>query len=349
MDHIDVSIIGAGAVGISLANALIRAHISVELVVRPERFTLLSQRGLWLKQVGTAATIVNAPLTTCVNDSTKLIILTPKTFALRDAIKGFCAHRDAETTVLAVQNGINSDALLHRLAPRVSAWGAVAIFTATSLHPGEVELHLQLNKKPTLVIGVADGQILTLMRTPAWQLLSRALKLVPTSSLEGARFTKLLVNLNNGLLAATRLPAQQFYTHPQGLLLSLEILREGLWVQKATQVKLAKIPTVSPFFLQMLMQLPEKIALALLKRRIRKMLISGFVTYGSTLQSLLRGEPTEIDDLNGEIVRMARSYNIATPLNDAVVAAVKAQGRGESPTTIDALASLTKKSFLRNS
>ncbi|HEX2697358.1 MAG TPA: ketopantoate reductase C-terminal domain-containing protein, partial [Anaerolineales bacterium] len=40
---------------------------------------------------------------------------------------------------------------------------------------------------------------------------------------------------------------------------------------------------------------------------------------GSTLQSLRRGRPTEIDYLNGEIVRLGEKINMPTPLNAAIV------------------------------
>jgi 2-dehydropantoate 2-reductase len=43
---------------------------------------------------------------------------------------------------------------------------------------------------------------------------------------------------------------------------------------------------------------------------------------GSTLQSLLRGEPTEIDYLNGEIVRAAAIVGMPAPINAAIVRAV---------------------------
>ena len=43
---------------------------------------------------------------------------------------------------------------------------------------------------------------------------------------------------------------------------------------------------------------------------------------GSTLQSLLRGEPTEIDYLNGEIVRVGGKVGMAAPINTAIVRAV---------------------------
>jgi 2-dehydropantoate 2-reductase len=46
------------------------------------------------------------------------------------------------------------------------------------------------------------------------------------------------------------------------------------------------------------------------------------------LQDVEKGRPTEIDYLNGGIVRFGRNLGVSTPLNDAMVALVKGVERG---------------------
>jgi 2-dehydropantoate 2-reductase len=66
-----------------------------------------------------------------------------------------------------------------------------------------------------------------------------------------------------------------------------------------------------------------------LRRRVRA-LFAGAPLWGSTLQSVRRGRPTEVDYLNGEVVRRGRARGVSTPRNAALVEAVHAveQGRG---------------------
>jgi len=45
----------------------------------------------------------------------------------------------------------------------------------------------------------------------------------------------------------------------------------------------------------------------------------------SMLQDILRGKPTEIDHINGAVVRLGRDHGVATPYNSAVVRMVKAK------------------------
>lgn len=53
----------------------------------------------------------------------------------------------------------------------------------------------------------------------------------------------------------------------------------------------------------------------------------------SSLQSLERGKPTEIDYLNGFIVRKAKELGIRTPVNEKIVEMIKEVERGKRKTS----------------
>ena len=63
--------------------------------------------------------------------------------------------------------------------------------------------------------------------------------------------------------------------------------------------------------------LPLPVSDFLLKQTINK--YGKSPQLGSTLQSIRRGKNTEIDYLNGEIVRLGEKNNIATPINKKIV------------------------------
>jgi 2-dehydropantoate 2-reductase len=54
----------------------------------------------------------------------------------------------------------------------------------------------------------------------------------------------------------------------------------------------------------------------------------------SSLQSLERGKPSEIDYLNGFIVKQASEHNITVPVNSKIVEIVKMIEHGELPFSI---------------
>jgi 2-dehydropantoate 2-reductase len=57
----------------------------------------------------------------------------------------------------------------------------------------------------------------------------------------------------------------------------------------------------------------------------------------SMLYALERGRPPEIDYLNGEVVRHGAVAGVPTPVNQGLVAEVRAIARGESASSIAAL------------
>lgn len=332
----EVSIIGAGAVGLAVADALSRAGVAVELVVRKERERDLNQRGLWAKRVGCSIQPIRASIVT--RPSTNVLLMTPKTYALPQALQMYCAGRGGETAVVAMQNGLTADAVVKKLAPNVDDYGAVVTFTATSMKAGEVEILCGERDRPSIALGSDDEtKNLGVRQSAVFLLLSRGLDVRTVRTLQGARWAKLVVNANNALLAATDLPARRLFAHPYGPWLALTVMREGLAVARASKVRLAKIPWTSPLMMRLVAALPDGAALALLRRQAEKVMSPEMDTLGSTLQSLRRGEPTEIDELNGAIVRIGKSLGVPTPLNAALTVAVNAQSRGGVPTTIDAL------------
>lgn len=330
-----VSIIGAGAIGIVLADVLSRAGVQTELVVRPQRSAELTQRGLWLKWEQRSVQPVRVPIVT--RPSAPILVLTMKTFALPQAIDEYVKGRGAETQVVALQNGLSADRVLREHAPQVVRIGGIVGFAATSLRPGEASVMAETPKDLHLALGCDDADVSALS---AFGLMAKALSVATVRSLEGARWTKLIVNLNNGLFAATKLPASRFFAHPFGAFVAARTVREGLMVAKASGVKLESLPLIPAFLLALIRMVPLSLAIILVRRRAQEFVDAEQDTYGSTLQSVLKGEPTEIEELNGAVVRLASSLQVPVPVNDAVTTAVKGLGRGESALTVDALAGL---------
>jgi 2-dehydropantoate 2-reductase len=81
--------------------------------------------------------------------------------------------------------------------------------------------------------------------------------------------------------------------------------------------------------IRLLGRLPVRLAARLASAKVRRT-VSTLPVLGSTLQSLRRHRSTEIDYLNGEIVRLGTEVGVPTPLNAIVVEMVhrvEKQGR----------------------
>jgi 2-dehydropantoate 2-reductase len=123
-------------------------------------------------------------------------------------------------------------------------------------------------------------------------------------------WSKLIVNAAiNPLTALLRVKNGEILTNPPARELMREIAEEVASVAKALGVGL---PSLDP------MQTVEEVA----ERTAENV--------SSMLQDVLRGAPTEVDAINGEVVQAGKLKGIPTPVNRVIWSLVKAiPGRGK--------------------
>ena len=184
---------------------------------------------------------------------------------------------------------------------------------ANYLEPGRIELL----SRGWLLIGKPHGSRDAATRDLA-AVLDDALPTTVTGNITGAHWTKLIVNLNNALGAVTGYDSSQVLSDNYLPQVGTALMREGLHVVQRADANLSDIPDVSARQLQLLGWLPLPVATWLATRKARGYGIQGRLL-GSTLQSLERHKPTEIDYLNGEIVRLGLEVGVPTPLNSLAV------------------------------
>lgn len=316
-----VAVVGAGAIGCTLAAMLqARSGHEVTLVARGAQLRALQERGLLLDGFpGLDALRVRA--VDKLDARPDWLVLATKTQDLDAAAAGAAEHARG-ARVLTVQNGLAAETIAaEHFGERVV--GCVVALDATFLEPGCVTV----GSVGGLVAGRWGGPADARVRAAEALLRSAGLPCSGTDNFAGARWTKLLVNLNNALPAATGLTVQELYAHPGVPRFAARVLKEGLAVARAEGVKLEPIPWTSPALLRAVALLPAGLVGPMLARRVRR-LFRRAPLYGSTLQSLKRGKATEIDWLNGEVVARGTRLGVPTPLNEALVGAVHAVERG---------------------
>jgi len=162
-------------------------------------------------------------------------------------------------------------------------------------------------------VGPLDEQTSELARA-----LDGALPTTVSPDVRGAHWTKLIVNLNNALAALTGLDSAGVLADPALPRLSIGLMREGVRVAEHAGIGLASVPGISATQIRLSTHMPVGPAAWLAARKARTFSFVG-PALGSTLQSLKRRQPTEIDYLNGEVVRVGRQVGVPTPLNARTV------------------------------
>jgi 2-dehydropantoate 2-reductase len=129
---------------------------------------------------------------------------------------------------------------------------------------------------------------------------------------------KLLLNLINGVCAVTGLTIAEAMRSRTVRWSFAQLMREGLKVMRAAGLRPATVLGIPPGAIARMLALPDAIVL-----RVAKKLVSiDPRAKSSTLQDLEAGKATEIDDLSGEIVRLAAQAGKSAPANRIIVETV---------------------------
>ena len=319
-----VSIIGGGAIGSYLAYQLTGHGIPCELVVKPHQMDHF-QDGVRL--LGRKfARVHPVKVVTEVSETSDRVIVAVKLPDLESTVKTLAdVSGTAARSYLFLQNGLVALDLAAQYLPIELLYGGVALFAVNSLQLGTVQLS---QKGPLVVGGLQRGGTAALKQ---WQaLLSSSLKVLCSRDIRAVQRLKLVLNLNNGLAAATGLSLQELYAYRAGVVLSLRLMREGLECFQALKLSLAA-PDRRGHLLLLIPHLPERLAVVLMRRMVSQALPREPI-YLSALQSILRGRTSEVPALNGEVVRMAQRIGRSAPYNQAVMEAVqKVEASGRPP------------------
>ncbi|MDP9884671.1 2-dehydropantoate 2-reductase [Sinomonas atrocyanea] len=307
-----IAVIGAGAIGGTLAALLDRAGHSVEVTARGERLAAIRAGGLRLTgrwgehraHVAAGERLTAAP---------DLALLCVKAQDERAALRANEAAL-AGVPLVVVQNGLDGAAGA-RGVHTGPAIGAIAFFSADCPVPGEARVlvpgPLYLGSGSAPPSAEADA---------AARVLSTAIQTRAVANFAGCQWTKLVVNQINAMPAITGLSVQETLAEPGLRRIILASMREALRTGRREGVTFGSLEGMTPLALGILRSAPAPVAGALLRIMGRR--LGREPVLGSTLQSVQRGLPTEIDHLNGAIVARARALGADAPVNAAMTALV---------------------------
>ena len=305
-----VAVIGAGAVGGLLAALLDRAGHEVSVTARGEHLAAIRADGIVLDG-GYGSHVARVAAAETLAETPELAVLATKAQDAEAAL-GANARHLAGVPLLVVQNGLGGIRVAREVLPASPLLGGLALFATSYLSPGRITVTAAL----PLVLGAAEGTSRAVLDDVAGTLRG-ALPIEVVDSLEGAQWTKLLVNHVNALPAITGLSVQQTVADPTLRRVLAASLRETARIANRIGVRFTGLQGIPGWILPWLGRGPLWVAARLPRLLARRM--GDVPNPGSTLQSLRRGQLTEIDFLNGAVVRVADEHRLSAPINAALV------------------------------
>jgi len=294
-----IGVIGCGAVG-----SLFAAHLAtlddVEVWaydVWAEHVDAINANGLHLIGVGE---VLSHPRAT--NDPGELPpldfgIVATKGMYTRPAIEA-TAHAFTDGAVCSVQNGVGNEEVIAEYVPRV--------IRGTTFPAGKVVAPgvVQWDTAGKTWIGPFEPKPAPMseVRALADVLTRSGMETEALEDARGAQWTKLIFNAaSNALCSLTGLPHGRAALHPDVRWVMDRVIDEGKAVAAALGIEMEKDPAV------------------LLQESIEPALDHA----PSMLQDVRSRRRTEIDQLNGGIVRFGEEVGVATPLNRTAWALIR--------------------------
>lgn len=296
-----IVIVGPGAMGCLLAAFLCKSDAEIWFLDKDkERVTKINQQGIILEGIsGNWQAKVKVSVDPKEIDKADLVIISVKSYDTKEAIMSARPLIGDNTAVLTLQNGIGNIEIIGEVVGSERVIGGVTNHGATLLEAG----HIRHAGRGETVIGRIDGKIPVEMRSIREMFNRVGLETRISRDIKGLLWSKLIINVGiNALTAVTRLN--------NGRLIEFEGTRKILREAVTEATKIAKRKRIKLIY-------DDPLA------KVEAVCEATATNVSSMLQDVLRKKRTEIDFINGVIVRQAQELGIPVPVNSLLVDLVK--------------------------
>jgi len=299
-----IAVVGAGSIGSLFGAMLAKAGHDVILIGRSAHVAAITRDGLRLQGFGVEQRIEAAATTDIAAvRGARLVLFCVKSMDTDEAARAMAPHLAGDAVILSLQNGVdNPERIRAQLGGNArSCVVPVLVYVGANIPaPGTVQ-HTAGN---SLVIGQLAGDTpdAAMLETIAALFRDAGLDVRISADIESELWTKLVMNCAYNVISA--LSGARY-----GEMVALPEVRE---VMRAAVEEVAQVARAKG------VRLPGDIA-----DRALKLADTMPTTTSSTAQDFARGRRTEVDHLNGAVVRMGEALGVPTPVNRTLTALMK--------------------------
>jgi len=305
-----IGVLGCGAIGGLFLGYLSQAGRDVYGVVRGYQEDYFNSHGLDIKDVRTTNNI-KVNVGTKLNQDLDLAIFASKINDLKLLVETNLPFLK-NAVVLSTQNGIKADYILKEYFSEEKIITGIVMFGATFSAP----CRITCNFPGDLIIGnIFNKRINDFQKIE--NCLSSAFNVCKLEGIEGGKYLKLLINLNNCIPACLGCSMQEAFGDLNIAKLAIVLNREAYRIITESGIKLVSLPAYPKERIEGLVSMDLNQAAGIFSKVM--MNLSKEPVFGSVLQSINKGKPSEIDYLNGEVVRLAGENNLSAPLNAKII------------------------------
>jgi len=290
----DIMVMGAGAIGCLFGGLIARSGYRVILVGREWQVKKILDNGLHIYNSDDFYVYPEAYTSPVESD---LILMTVKAYDTEKSAQSLLIRKNS--VVLSIQNGINNEEIIARILGYDHVVGGTTSHGALLINPGEVR-HTGYGKT---IIGEMDGSVTDRVKEIKKILDDSKIETIITSDIKKELWNKLVINVGiNAIGAITGLENGYIYKINNLSNISKKSVKEAINVAKKSGINV---------------DVDEKDVLMVAKQTEENR--------SSMLQDMDRGRKTEIDEINGEIVKLGGKYSLNCDVNETLYNLIKAK------------------------
>lgn len=297
-----IAVVGAGALGSFISAKLSQGH-EVTLIAREWQVKTIKEKGL---RITGYTNITSCPAVVSNSqhlEEQDLVILAVKSYQTGDAVKDHLSLIK-KSCVLSLQNGLDNEEKIGAIIGKERVIGGVTSHGLTLIAQGEVR-HAGLGET---VIGELNNEITERVEKISNALNASGIETRITDNIQGEIWAKAIVNACiNPITALAGVKNGLILKIPELRVLMELVYRECIAVAEAKKVLLP--------------------GCNLLDKVIRTAQLTSD-NFSSMLQDVMKKRRTEIESINGALVRLGAEENVEMPVNSALVCLVKGLEKG---------------------
>jgi 2-dehydropantoate 2-reductase len=305
-----IAVVGAGAVGCYFGGRLARAGAPVALIGRARHVEAINRDGLFIDSVHFKQHIpVSASTEMAAARDAQLVLFSVKTVDTEEAAKLLAPCLGPDAIVVSLQNGVDNAERID-FAAGMQVIPAVVYIAAAMTGPGRVRHSGRgdlIIGDPSLHHGTGESELEEVAAT-----FTRAgIPCRISANITIELWEKLIMNCAyNAISALSRMKYGRIARDPGSMEVMKRVVTEAVAVGSAAGVQLSADTMIEAALKLGGEAMPEALS--------------------STAQDIARGKPTEIDSLNGFLVRRGAENGVPTPVNQTLYSLVKLLEQSET-------------------
>jgi 2-dehydropantoate 2-reductase len=299
-----IAVVGAGGVGGYFGGKLAAKAVDTTFVVRGATLNALRSRGLRVDSINGDFTVDRVNATDHPTDPVDAVLMTVKTWQIREAAEQIKPIIHEETLVVPLENGIDAPEQLSAVLDKRNVAGGLCGIISFVVEPGVIR---HVGADPFITFGELDNRATPRAERLRDILRSAGINAEISDDIQRAMWSKFVfIAPMSGIGAATRVPVGVWRTMPETRRMAENAIREVVALAGARNVRLD--PEIVTKVMQRYDGLPPD-------------------STSSLQRDVMSGKPSELDAQLGAAIRLGRETNVATPLLETLYETLLPQER----------------------